>query len=1001
MEILIAMAIFLLLSVSIASLAAGNFSALLKGGEETEAFHFAEEGMEAVRSVRDGAWNEIVPSPAVVSEVGNRWVLTSGLSQLINGKYTRTIQFDEVCRDPAGNIASCPPTGGNYKDIHSKYVRVRVSWGNSSYVDRNEYLTNWDSREWTQTDWSGGAGQTNWSNATQYNSDDGNIDNSTTPGQITLRALPNGVWVPAYANSFFDTTDSDFNAGSLSGTAVNGTGAGASVALAQAQQWAEHAASAVATTQNITDVDAIGPSDVWAVTDAGQVLRYNGTNWAVSANLGATVNLRGIDMRTTTDGWAVGSGGRTYRWNGSTWTLLSTGDSVTWNDVFVLAADNVWIVGANGSIKRWNGTAWSGAYAVPAGTKDLKSIYMVSSSDGWAVGLAGKILHWDELNWTGSKSIDTGNEAWNSVFMISASDGWVVGNNGIARHYNGTLWQTVSSFAGSTNLNDVFMLSPSSGWIAGSTGKLYRYSGSAWSEVTDLGGMSWNAVTMQDATHGWTLGSSGRIAYYDISYVSVGTLFSRIFDGGNPLTTWALMYWSQAVPVGTTMTVSTRTGNTPAPDASWSSFSAEQTNNINSSISSPARRYFQYRVTFTRGTVGSVSPQFQDITILYNPVTTQSINDLSIVTQDNIWAVTNNGDILHFDGFGWTLATNISTNDLNSISMVSANDGWIAASGGKIFHWDGTTAVSLQQGSAAWRSLFALAPDNAWVVGLGGNIRHFTGGGWQTGGAWQAVSSPTSSGLNSIYMISASDGWAVGNNGVVLHWNGSSWSSQTISTQAWNSVYMVSATDGWIVGGNGRIYRYICAPICAWQSVLSPTSATLNSVYMVSATDGWIVGAGGTILHWDGSTWQVYSSPVSTVLNAVKMVNQSVGWIVGAQGVILRRSAYVGSGFLTSSNFNMSDPSPVQIIEWDESIPVCVPACSVQFQLRTAPDVSGLPGVWTPWYGAGGAGTYFTARNASLVPTALNGNRWVEYKVFLSGDGASSPVLKEVRVNYK
>ncbi|MCA9388201.1 LamG domain-containing protein, partial [Candidatus Berkelbacteria bacterium] len=107
------------------------------------------------------------------------------------------------------------------------------------------------------------------------------------------------------------------------------------------------------------------------------------------------------------------------------------------------------------------------------------------------------------------------------------------------------------------------------------------------------------------------------------------------------------------------------------------------------------------------------------------------------------------------------------------------------------------------------------------------------------------------------------------------------------------------------------------------------------------------------------------------------------------------------SGSLVSSAFDMGDVSPVQIIEWDETIPSCSPSCSVQFQLRTAPDASGSPGTWTNWYGATGMGTYFTSANGTRIPVELNGNQWLQYRVELAGDGAETPVLEEIRTFYR
>lgn len=67
------------------------------------------------------------------------------------GDYTRTITFDNVCRDELNNITNCP---GAYEDAHSQKVTVNVAWdvrpGVVNSVEFTQYLTNWDSSDWLE-----------------------------------------------------------------------------------------------------------------------------------------------------------------------------------------------------------------------------------------------------------------------------------------------------------------------------------------------------------------------------------------------------------------------------------------------------------------------------------------------------------------------------------------------------------------------------------------------------------------------------------------------------------------------------------------------------------------------------------------------------------------------------------------------------------------------------------------------------------------------------------
>ena len=198
LEVILALGIFSLIAVSMMALATGGFTSLIQGGEQTEAEALAQEAIEGVRSIRDGAWNDLVYTTSSIGITGNQWVFSGENTTQVIGKYTRTISFDNVCRNASNNITACP---GSYTDIQSKKMTVSVSWNTSkgaqNQVEQIAYLTNWDSREWTQTDWSGGSGQPIWSDATRYDTDDGNIDSSAI-GQVSL--------APTVSTSFSSST---------------------------------------------------------------------------------------------------------------------------------------------------------------------------------------------------------------------------------------------------------------------------------------------------------------------------------------------------------------------------------------------------------------------------------------------------------------------------------------------------------------------------------------------------------------------------------------------------------------------------------------------------------------------------------------------------------------------------------------------------------------------------------------------------------------------------
>ena len=993
LEVIIAMAIFVLIASALASMAVGSFAALEQGGEQTEAEGLAQEGIEAVRAIRDRAWNEVRFTTSTVATSALGWGFGAEGSTQTIGQYTRTISFENVCRNSSSDIAACPASS---TDPHVRKVTSAVSWttavGAVNIVERVGLFANWDSRDWKQTNWAGGTGQTIWSDITKYLSDDGRVNATGTPGQVTLAAGAGGNWVRSGGAEFVDTSDTDFNAGTFTSTTVTGTGDEASVVLATNTLWALHQDSGVVTNLDLDAVRGASSDRIWAVGNNGIILEYNGTSW-VSTSSPTSNLLHGLYVSTSTEAWASGASGVILKYDGASWTLHTDTGNESWNSIYMVSSTEGWVVGDQGKIFFYNGTAWSSTSSPVSGGVKLNSIFMVSSTDGWIVGSAGNILRYNGTIW--SVHTDTGNHTWNAVYMVSATDGWAVGGSGAIRRFNGSTWSSVTSPT-NNDITDVFMVSATDGWAVAAQGQILHYDGASWSVHTDLGNQGWNSVYMVNSTEGWAVGSSGVIAIYGALYTS-GTFLSRIFDGGSSTTTWTGLAWTQTLPSGSSITVATRSGNTPTPDGTWSSFSAELSNNVDSEITSPAGRYFQYRLTMTRGTNPLQTPSFHDITIVYNAATTENLNDLSAVSSTDIWAVGNGGKIIHYDGNNWSQFTDTGSETWNSVSMVSANDGWTVGSAGAIRQYNGSTWSAVTSPTTkGLQSVAMVSSTEGWAVGDTGTIIQYNGTSWST------VSSPTNSALNDVFVVNATDVWAVGASGKILRYTGASWAVHTdVGNNVLESIYIVSSSDGWAVGAAGEIWRYNGT---TWSLFVDTGAETWLSVWMVSANDGWLVGQNGDIRHFDGTSWSAVSSPTNQHLDAVMMITESDGWAVGNRGVILhfsREALYLTSGSLVSSQFDMGDPSPAQVLEWDETIPSGCSACTIRLQLRVAPDSGGSPGTFTSYFGAGGVGTYFTTSTGSLIPDTFNWNQWMQYRAELASDGQQTPALLEVRVNYK
>lgn len=137
---IIGTAVFSLYQLLLASRSLGS-----REMRRTQALSLAQEGLEAVRNIRDQGWSENI-EPLVNTTTyyltlsGSAWTLTTANPGPENDLFTRTITFAEVNRDGNSNIS---PAGT--ADPNTRQVTSTVSWeerGSARTVSVSTYLTN-------------------------------------------------------------------------------------------------------------------------------------------------------------------------------------------------------------------------------------------------------------------------------------------------------------------------------------------------------------------------------------------------------------------------------------------------------------------------------------------------------------------------------------------------------------------------------------------------------------------------------------------------------------------------------------------------------------------------------------------------------------------------------------------------------------------------------------------------------------------------------------------
>jgi len=143
LEIIIAIGITSITFVAIAGVAATTLKNIRENENSEKALFYAQEGIEAVRAVKDKGWVANIGTltfgasyhPAIS---GSSWSLASGAETI--GIFTRTIVISNVSRDPGTKDIEQTYNAGN-NNTNTKKVTSTVSWpGKSIYL--TAYITN-------------------------------------------------------------------------------------------------------------------------------------------------------------------------------------------------------------------------------------------------------------------------------------------------------------------------------------------------------------------------------------------------------------------------------------------------------------------------------------------------------------------------------------------------------------------------------------------------------------------------------------------------------------------------------------------------------------------------------------------------------------------------------------------------------------------------------------------------------------------------------------------
>ena len=157
----------------------------------------------------------------------------------------------------------------------------------------------------------------------------------------------------------------------------------------------------------------------------------------------------------------------------------------------------------------------------------------------------------------------------------------------------------------------------------GNEGKIYRLAGDPMQPTLVARALVQQVTTLlPDGTGRMLFATSnpGKVLRLSAARADRGTYTSDVRDA-QAVATWGAIKWQGLVPAGTKVEIATRSGNTRAPDETWSDWSSAYADGTGSPIVSPRARYLQWRAVLTAAR--DQAPVLTSVTAAYLPRNTR------------------------------------------------------------------------------------------------------------------------------------------------------------------------------------------------------------------------------------------------------------------------------------------------------------------------------------------------------------------------------------------
>jgi hypothetical protein len=191
-------------------------------------------------------------------------------------------------------------------------------------------------------------------------------------------------------------------------------------------------------------------------------------------------------------------------------------------------------------------------------------------------------------------------------------------------------------------------------------------------------------------------------------YATPCTFDSRVFDAGSTVS-WGSLSWTSALPAGTSLAMSVRTGNTATPDGGWTGFIPIATSGGSIGGSS---RYIQYRAALATSD-GSNTPVLEDVTIGY-----------STALDTTPPTIVNRSPAPNSTGVALNSNVTVQFNEPMDASTINTSTFRLRAAGAPL---DEPATVSYSAATATLNPTADLAPNTTYTVTISGTVGDASG----------------------------------------------------------------------------------------------------------------------------------------------------------------------------------------------------------------------------------------------------------------------------------